>query len=173
MASSARNIVLVGDQMQLGQPVKGVHPGEAGLSVLEFLLGEEATIAPEQGIFLDRTYRLGPGICRFVSDAFYDGKLMPHENTSRRILNLRGSNLPNEGLVLASANHEGCSQKSIEEGELVRAMYSELLGQSFKDLYGSARPISREDILVVTPYNVQVNLPSFTVARRCQGGYGR
>ena len=157
MASSARNIVLVGDQMQLGQPVKGVHPGEAGLSVLEFLLGEEATIAPEQGIFLDRTYRLGPGICRFVSDAFYDGKLLPHENTSRRILDLRGSNLPNEGLVLASANHEGCSQKSIEEGELVRALYSELLGQSFKDLDGSARPISREDILVVTPYNVQAN----------------
>ncbi len=157
MASSAKNIVLVGDQMQLGQPVKGVHPGEAGLSVLEFLLGENSTIAPEQGIFLDRTYRLGPGICRFVSAAFYDGKLAPHENTSRRILDLRGSNLPSEGLVLASANHEGCSQKSVEEGELVRTLYSELLDQPFKDLNGSVRPVNREDILVVTPYNVQVN----------------
>ena len=28
MGLSARNIVLVGDQMQLGQPIQGVHPGE-------------------------------------------------------------------------------------------------------------------------------------------------
>src|SRR5262249_10254685 len=39
LGTAARNIVLVGDQMQLGQPVQGVHPGDAGLSVLEFLLG--------------------------------------------------------------------------------------------------------------------------------------
>ena len=28
MGTAARNIVLVGDQMQLGQPVQGVHPGK-------------------------------------------------------------------------------------------------------------------------------------------------
>ena len=32
MATSARNIVLLGDQMQLGQPIQGVHPGESGLA---------------------------------------------------------------------------------------------------------------------------------------------
>jgi len=30
LGTSARNIVLVGDQMQLGQPIQGVHPGESG-----------------------------------------------------------------------------------------------------------------------------------------------
>ena len=30
MGLSARNIVLVGDQMQLAQPIQGVHPGESG-----------------------------------------------------------------------------------------------------------------------------------------------
>jgi hypothetical protein len=36
MGGCARNIILVGDQMQLPQPVQGVHPGESGLSSLEF-----------------------------------------------------------------------------------------------------------------------------------------
>src|SRR5690606_9737764 len=40
MARGARNIVLIGDQMQLGQPIQGAHPGESGLSVLDFLLGD-------------------------------------------------------------------------------------------------------------------------------------
>jgi len=43
---AARNIVLVGDQMQLAQPVQGVHPGESGLSCLEYLLQERATVPP-------------------------------------------------------------------------------------------------------------------------------
>jgi uncharacterized protein len=38
MGVSAGNIVLVGDQMELAQPIQGVHPGESGLSVLEYLL---------------------------------------------------------------------------------------------------------------------------------------
>jgi predicted RecB family nuclease len=33
MGPSAANIVLIGDQMQLAQPVQGVHPGETGLSL--------------------------------------------------------------------------------------------------------------------------------------------
>src|ERR1019366_7922631 len=37
MGVSARNIVLVGDQMQLSQPIQGTHPGPSGLSALEFL----------------------------------------------------------------------------------------------------------------------------------------
>jgi hypothetical protein len=43
MGGCTRNIVLVGDQMQLPQPVQGVHPGESGLSSLEYLLEDRAT----------------------------------------------------------------------------------------------------------------------------------
>ncbi|MYB88904.1 MAG: TM0106 family RecB-like putative nuclease, partial [Proteobacteria bacterium] len=53
MAMSTKNVILAGDRMQLAQPVQGIHPGESGLSVLEFLLGERSTVAPERGIFLD------------------------------------------------------------------------------------------------------------------------
>ena len=156
MSNATKNIILVGDQMQLGQPIQGTHPGEAGLSVLEFLLGYDSTIESERGIFLDRTHRMRPSICRFISDAFYDGRLTAHESTAERNLNLQGVDLPNEGIVIIPAEHEGCSQKSAEEGEIIKAKYQALLGQEFTDRDGT-RPITEEDIMVVTPYNVQVN----------------
>ncbi|MCL0044517.1 TM0106 family RecB-like putative nuclease, partial [Dehalococcoidia bacterium] len=86
MATSAKNIVLVGDQMQLSQPMRGTHPGEAGTSGLEFLFGEHETIPPELGIFLDTTRRLHPNICAFVSSVFYEGRLKPHKITRNRSL---------------------------------------------------------------------------------------
>lgn len=38
VGQAARNLVLVGDQMQLAQPSQGSHPGDTGLSCLEYLL---------------------------------------------------------------------------------------------------------------------------------------
>jgi hypothetical protein len=60
MAGAAENIVLLGDQMQLPQPVQGVHPGETGLSSLEYLLEDKATVPEDRGIFLNETRRLHP-----------------------------------------------------------------------------------------------------------------
>ena len=53
--------MLLGDQMQLNQPIQGSHPGESGLSTLEYLLQGKATIPDDFGIFLSRTWRLHPG----------------------------------------------------------------------------------------------------------------
>ena len=50
MGTSSRNIVLVGDQAQLGQPIKGAHPGEFGCSALEYVLRDHATVPEEMGI---------------------------------------------------------------------------------------------------------------------------
>ena len=157
MSSSTNNIVLVGDQMQLGQPLKGTHPGEAGMSVLEYLLQNRDTIPLDRGIFLGTTWRLKPSICRFISDAFYDGRLENHWEAAQRRLLLEDTDLPEEGIVMISADHTGCSQKSIEEGEIVKARYEELLGQSLADARGQVRSLTKKDILVVSPYNVQVN----------------
>src|SRR5690606_20376482 len=63
---AAQNLVLIGDQMQLAQPVQGCHPGESSLSALNYLLSGHATIPPEMGIFLHRTRRLHPDICDFI-----------------------------------------------------------------------------------------------------------
>ena len=157
MAHATQNIILVGDQMQLTQPVQGTHTGEAGLSVLDFLLGVHATIPAERGIFLGQSYRMRSSICSFVSDAFYDGRLSAHESTAKRNLDLQDVNLPNEGIVMIPAHHHGCSQQSIEEGEIIEKYYKQLLGQTFTDNDASPRPITEKDILVATPYNAQVN----------------
>lgn len=159
MGTAAKNIVLVGDQLQLGQPIQGVHPGEAGLSVLEFLLGDHSTIPPDRGIFLSNTYRLRPSICRFISDAFYDARLEPHAVTSQRSLSYSPpiNGLPTEGIHFHPATHQGCSQKSSEEGAIINEYYHKLLGQQFRDERGEVRAITHKEILVVAPYNMQVN----------------
>jgi superfamily I DNA and/or RNA helicase len=77
MGTSARNIVLLGDQMQLGQQIQGVHPGRSGESSLDYLLNGIATIPPERGIFLGTTWRMHPDVCQFISEAVYDGRLKP------------------------------------------------------------------------------------------------
>lgn len=157
ISNSAKNLILVGDQMQLGQPIQGTHPGEAGKSILEFLLQEESTIASNRGIFLGKSYRMRPEICNFISKSFYDGRLKSDNSTALRKLELQNSDLPNQGIHIIHANHQNCSQKSIEEGRIIKNKYQELLGQEFTDKDGIKRQITIDDMLVVSPYNVQVN----------------
>jgi uncharacterized protein len=158
MGASAANIVLVGDQMQLGQPTKGVHPEESGLSVLDHLLGGQATVAPDRGVFLAQTRRLRPEVCRYVSDAFYDGRLQPHPITATRRLIFSGDlALPPAGIHFMPVRHAGCSQRSEEEGQAIRTYYRKMLDQQFEAAGGVRRAMTVNDILVVSPYNVQVN----------------
>jgi hypothetical protein len=84
MAPAAQNIVLLGDQMQLNQPMQGVHPGESGKSVLEYLLEGAPTVAEDRGILLPDTWRMRPEVCDFISDGIYEGRIQPHPITSER-----------------------------------------------------------------------------------------
>jgi uncharacterized protein len=54
---------------------QGTHPPGTGASVLEHLLGDRAIIPPEMGVFLERTRRMHPDVCRFISEIVYDGRL--------------------------------------------------------------------------------------------------
>jgi hypothetical protein len=49
--------------MQLEQPIQGTHPGETGTSALQYYLQDHATVPPELGIFLDRSFRMHPALC--------------------------------------------------------------------------------------------------------------
>jgi uncharacterized protein len=75
MATSAKNLVLLGDPQQLSNVSQGVHPAGSGASVLEHLLGEAATVAERYGLFLARSWRMHPEVCRFISELSYDGRL--------------------------------------------------------------------------------------------------
>lgn len=55
--------------------------------------------------------------------------------------------------------HEGCSQKSEAEGVRIRELYDSLLKQRWVKRKGAEEAIGAADILVVSPYNMQVNHP--------------
>lgn len=161
MGTSAKNIVLLGDQMQLGQPIQGVHPGRSGESTLEYLLNGMATIPPERGVFLATTWRMHPDVCRFISDAVYDGRLVAEPGNAVQGLVLdEGAHpaLKPTGISYVPVEHDACSQRSQEEAQLVLELVTSLLTQRYRDKKGALHPLTLEDILVVAPYNMQVNL---------------
>ena len=173
MGTSARNIVLLGDQMQLGQPIQGVHPGRSGESCLEYLLNGKATIPANQGIFLEKTWRMHPDVCRFISDAVYDGRLEAEPNNAKQSLLLDERAHPAlkpVGIRYLSVQHDACTQRSEEEAALVLELVTNLLEQSYRDKKGSVLPLTLNNILVVAPYNMQVNLLKKTLPEGARVG---
>lgn len=165
----ARNIVLMGDQMQLGQPTQGVHPGESGQSILEFLLQEQHTVPPDTGIFLGTTYRMHPSICQFISDAVYDSRLQSAQQTVNQVISVPNTAHPlikSHGIVYAPIEHMDCAQTSDQEAQLIQALITELLKTTYFDNKGAEHPITLSDILVITPYNAQVQ----NLLRHCPAG---
>jgi len=159
--TAARNIVLLGDQMQLGQPIKGVHPGRSGESALDYLLDGLATIPSDRGMFLPTSFRMHADVCRFISEAVYDGRLEPEADNQRQALLLeRGAHpaLRPTGIVFQPLEHDGNSQRSQEEADLVRALYTSLLEQRYRNKKGEEKRMTADNILVIAPYNSQVNL---------------
>jgi uncharacterized protein len=147
--------------MQLAQPTQGVHPGESGLSVLEFLMQEHSTVPGDRGIFLATSRRMHGDVCRFISDAFYESRLHAADgNDHQRLVLLTSTSerLKPTGICFLEVAHEGCAQRSQVEAELVREIFDELLMQSWVNRDGVRANVSKEDILVVSPYNMQVNL---------------
>jgi predicted RecB family nuclease len=157
---AARNLILVGDQMQLTQPVQGTHPGESGVSGLDYLLNGKATVPLEFGVLLNRTYRLHPDVCSLVSAATYDGRLEPDPTTAKRwILPGKKTDLlaRGTGIHFLSVTHTGNSQCSDEEIDYIEQLMAELLASQFVDnKKREHRKLELNDILVVAPYNMQV-----------------
>ncbi len=163
MAASTRNIVLIGDQMQLSQPIQGSHPGESGLSCLDYLLQKHQTIPADLGIFLGQTWRMHPTICEFVSSAIYEGRLHSLPETENRVVQVPsngGQRIKDEaGIVFVPVEHEGNTQGSEEEVQAILEISGELLGRQLGGLDGKpVKPLTLDDILFVAPYNMQVRM---------------
>jgi uncharacterized protein len=159
MAPSASNLILLGDQMQLSQPIRGVHPGESGTSILDYYLQDHATVPEDLGIFLPKTWRMRPEICSFISNAVYDGRLEHELCTETRSIHLSKAATylhHSSGLLYVPVEHEGNTYESDEEVEAVQEVVGELIGQTLEQAGQPSRPISADDILVVAPFNLQV-----------------
>jgi uncharacterized protein len=120
--------------------------------VLGHVLGDRQTIPEEAGLFLDRTHRLRPEICAYTSASFYEDRLTALPTCSVRTL---GDGW--DGLRFEAVQHSGNKIESREEAERVRDLVTGLIGKTWTDERGS-RPLSLDDILIVAPYNAQVEL---------------
>ena len=157
-APAGRNLVLLGDPQQLEQPQKGSHPEGSDISALAHLLGGSRTIAEGQGLFLAETWRLHPEICRFTSELFYEQRLVSVEGLQRQSITAP-SVISGVGLWFAPVVHDGNRSHSDEEIDVVSRIIAELTktGSTWTDSKGTVRPLTVNDILVVAPYNDQVN----------------
>ena len=170
MARSASNIVLLGDQMQLEQPIQGTHPGDSGMSCLQYALKDEslsvpdapvyhAIVPPQTGLFLGESRRMHPKVCKFISDSIYEGRLTSHIDCENQQISIGDSSqvvTKQNGVVFLAVEHEGNIQQSDEEADKAVEVFNELLGKAFTDSDGKVRPLVLKDFLFVTPYNAQV-----------------
>ena len=174
MSRSATNLVIKGDQMQLGQPIQGKHPGASGQSVLEYLLQDHATIPPELGVFLGKTFRMHPEVNQFISDAVYEGRLHTDPDNIRQVVQVpkdyKGPLNKEAGIIYIPVEHEGNSQASEEEAAVIHDMAKQLLGRTFIDKEGKKDTIKWKHMMFVAPYNYQVNILQQTLGENAQVG---
>ena len=75
------------------------------------------------------------------------------------------------GLVYLPVQHEGNSQASEEEVDVIKNVVDDLMGRPFTDSKGDVvGEISLEDILLVAPYNFQVSKIRDALGEGCQVG---
>jgi uncharacterized protein len=167
IAPSAHNFVLIGDPRQLDQPLQGCHPVGAEVSALEHLLQGAKTIDPRKGLFLDKTWRLHPEICRFTSELFYESRLKSRPGLENQRIDGHPW-LGSSGLRFLTVKHEGNQNSSIEEVEFIQTLVEGLLTPGVKWIAGGGEPqsLTPSDILIVAPYNAQVA----ALARRLRSG---
>ena len=166
VAPCAKTVILLGDPQQLDQPTQGTHPDGTGISSLQQVLGDHHTISPDQGLFLEQTWRLHPDICAFSSELFYDSKLAAREGCGLQAIHSNGP-VQGCGLRYMPVPHTGNKSASPEEAEAVAKLVNDILGTetSWTDRDGNTRALTLEDIVIITPYNAQV----FEIQQRLPG----
>jgi uncharacterized protein len=157
VSGAGRNIVLLGDPQQLSQVKKGAHPPGADLSSLEHVLAGEPVIDATRGLFLAETWRLHPDVNAFTSAAFYRGELRSAPSAARQRLDASGA-VTGTGVRWLPVAHAGNRNSSEEEAEAAADLYRRLLEGTWTNDRGEVGPITPDDLLVIAPYNAQVEL---------------
>jgi uncharacterized protein len=147
--------------MQLPSPTEGTHPGESGLSLLEYV-SPSSVVEANLGIFLPVSYRMHPRLCAVISELVYENRLTSASQTTARFLKLQPvPRLLNKGCGVAVVKvvHSGNVQSSEEEVSVVERIIAELTDQQLTMLRDGhdERALTRADVLVVSPFNLQVS----------------
>ena len=137
----------------------GVHPEAVDSSALGWLSDGHDVLPANLGYFLDRSWRMHPAVCAPVSELSYEGALhskLP-ETTNRSLEGVA------PGLSVHPVVHHGDSTSSAAEAETVVEIVRSVLGRRWRDGDAQtrgdgdgARPLGVDDVIVVAPYNAQV-----------------
>ncbi|KXK07383.1 MAG: superfamily I DNA/RNA helicase [Acidobacteria bacterium OLB17] len=166
---STKNLVLLGDQMQLEQPMQGKHPGDSGLSALQYALKDVSEsndnvavihpVVPDgHGLFLGESRRMHPDVCEFISESIYEGRLTAFPDCAQQQIAVDDHSLIRKphGIVFSPVIHDGDTQSSEDEADRVVEIFNELLGREYTNSAGKASKLALNDFLFITPYNAQV-----------------
>ncbi|WP_395638819.1 TM0106 family RecB-like putative nuclease [Pseudolysinimonas sp.] len=154
VAVAAKRLLLLGDPQQLPQVTTGTHPEPIDTSALGWLSEGHDVLPAHLGYFLEETWRMHPALTSAVSDLSYEGRLRANPSTLERHL---GGVEP--GLHPVPIEHDGNSVESPEECAAVVALVTHHLGMPWRDpSTGRNDSIRPTDLIVVAPYNAQVDL---------------
>ena len=153
---SARNLLLLGDPQQLPQVSQGLHPEHVDMSALGWLSDGHDVLPAELGYFLAESWRMHPALCAAVSGLAYEGRLRSREPET--LLRRLGGIEP--GLHPVPISHDGDAVESEAEAAAVVALVHQHVGLPWSDPeLGRVDDMLRpSDIIVVAPYNAQVEL---------------
>ena len=151
------NVVLIGDHMQLPQPLQGVHPPGSELSILEHITEGKFTVTEKEGVLLDKTYRMHSNISNIISEKFYDNKLVSDPQNDNQLLD-NDDFLFSSGVHFIDINHKGSYAQNNEEAEYIKKLCAKLLTLNWKNKEGKINKVSPKDIMIVSPFNAQVHL---------------
>jgi uncharacterized protein len=150
--TAARNLILLGDPLQLPHVSQAIHPEGTSRSVLAHLLDGHPTVPADRGLFLEHTRRMHPAVCSFISDEVYEHRLESHPDCALQSVDGEA------GIRCLPVEHSGNASASPEEAAVIRAEIERLLGRTYRDMDGRERPLAADDCMVVTPYNLQRRL---------------
>ena len=123
--------------------------------MLEHLLGGAQTIPPDRGLFLERTFRLHPDVCGYISDEFYEGRLLPDRDHGD------AHDAARHGPALHRGEHEAAGRSRRRRSRRCATRSSALL---------AGRRVG--DVMVVAPYNAQVNALREALPADVRGRHG-
>lgn len=146
----SRRWLFFGDHKQLPPVVTSEHRDrEAADSIFAHLHRHYG------GHLLDTTYRMNEGVCRLVSDSYYDGRLRSAESVAgRRLPFVPGGRLdevldPQHSVVWVRVDHRQPGSRSQEEARAVADVVADLVRQ---------HGVPTREIAVIAPFRAQVQL---------------
>lgn len=161
---AAQRLLLLGDPQQLPQVSQGTHAEPVNESALGWLMEGHDTLPPDFGYFLEASYRMHPDLCAVVSRLSYEGRLHSAPQASERAL---VGVAP--GLQVVGLDHEHDRTESVAEAEEVLRQVRSLIGTDWREAEKEPwRKLTPKDLLVVAPYNAQVNLIRETLSNHGQ-----